>query len=206
VNGNGNGNGNWGVGSGTGGRYGQRSDRGRGGRRTRWSTPSGMIFPSNQPGAGYHSNAGMNGFHQPFINRTGGLPMQPTPHLPLHLPPQQPQPQHPNLPPPHPGSYHYESDRRAQSISLTSINDFLDPGSPKRKNYRPGLMEQLTLKEDEGQVVPGDSGLEEKAVQRKHYHPAAPANRSEWVMWVGNVPNNGQSRRMSRGSFARRER
>lgn len=28
------------------------------------------------------------------------------------------------------------------------------------------------------------------SVERKSYHPAPPANRSEWVMWVGNVPAN----------------
>lgn len=37
----------------------------------------------------------------------------------------------------------------------------------------------------------GDSPkLPQVTVERKEYHPAAPANRSEWVMWVGNVPNN----------------
>ncbi|KAG7571176.1 hypothetical protein FFLO_00849 [Filobasidium floriforme] len=39
--------------------------------------------------------------------------------------------------------------------------------------------------------APGSPDQEDRrAAGRKHYHPAAPANRSEWVMWIGNVPNN----------------
>ncbi|KAJ9096050.1 hypothetical protein QFC21_005415 [Naganishia friedmannii] len=33
-----------------------------------------------------------------------------------------------------------------------------------------------------------DAGNADKVLERKAYHPAPPANRSEWVMWVGNVP------------------
>jgi hypothetical protein len=33
----------------------------------------------------------------------------------------------------------------------------------------------------------GPSKQEEKARERKAYHPQPPANRSDWVMWVGNV-------------------
>ncbi len=33
-----------------------------------------------------------------------------------------------------------------------------------------------------------------KPVQRKEYHPQAPANRSDWVMWVGNVYVSSHSR------------
>ncbi|KAJ9121559.1 hypothetical protein QFC22_002178 [Naganishia vaughanmartiniae] len=32
--------------------------------------------------------------------------------------------------------------------------------------------------------------ITDKVLERKAYHPAPPANRSEWVMWVGNVPAN----------------
>jgi hypothetical protein len=34
-----------------------------------------------------------------------------------------------------------------------------------------------------GQAKDGDDGEKE----RKAYHPQAPAKRSDWVMWVGNV-------------------
>ncbi|BEJ12196.1 hypothetical protein CspHIS471_0206560 [Cutaneotrichosporon sp. HIS471] len=48
--------------------------------------------------------------------------------------------------------------------------------------------------------VPGEEGLmsqgsnqlhqNERERERKEYHPQPPARRSEWVMWVGNVPSN----------------
>ncbi|GMK53986.1 hypothetical protein CspeluHIS016_0105720 [Cutaneotrichosporon spelunceum] len=48
--------------------------------------------------------------------------------------------------------------------------------------------------------VPGEQGLKspkstqphqnERERERKEYHPQPPARRSEWVMWVGNVPSN----------------
>nr|XP_019045374.1 hypothetical protein I302_05763 [Kwoniella bestiolae CBS 10118]OCF24304.1 hypothetical protein I302_05763 [Kwoniella bestiolae CBS 10118] len=37
---------------------------------------------------------------------------------------------------------------------------------------------------------PKDVALQEKEKERKAYHPQAPARRSDWVMWVGNVPSN----------------
>ncbi|WWD05329.1 hypothetical protein V865_003402 [Kwoniella europaea PYCC6329] len=37
---------------------------------------------------------------------------------------------------------------------------------------------------------PKDAVLQEKERERKAYHPQAPARRSDWVMWVGNVPSN----------------
>ena len=37
---------------------------------------------------------------------------------------------------------------------------------------------------------PASTSLKEKPVKRRSYHPNPPAYRSEWVMWVGNVPLN----------------
>ena len=72
---------------------------------------------------------------------------------------------------------------RVNARSMSSINDVLEQmivGSP-------GLPEGV-----EGDI-PGSPGAEDRrAAGRKHYHPAAPVNRSDWVMWVGNVPNNGK--------------
>jgi hypothetical protein len=69
---------------------------------------------------------------------------------------------------------------------MSSINDVLDQmvlGSP------PATKHDLPQR-----PAPGSPDQEDRrAAGRKHYHPAAPANRSEWVMWIGNVPNNGRS-------------
>lgn len=69
---------------------------------------------------------------------------------------------------------------------MTSIND---------------VFEQMVLGTTTGGIQdspmmagPASPSQEDKrAAGRKHYHPAAPPNRSEWVMWVGNVPSNGES-------------
>lgn len=37
---------------------------------------------------------------------------------------------------------------------------------------------------------PTPTSLKEKPIKRRSYHPNPPAHRSEWVMWVGNVPLN----------------
>lgn len=75
---------------------------------------------------------------------------------------------------------------RANAKSMTSIND---------------VFEQMVLGTTTGGIQdspmmagPASPSQEDKrAAGRKHYHPAAPPNRSEWVMWVGNVPSNGES-------------
>ncbi|WVQ73352.1 hypothetical protein IAR50_002920 [Cryptococcus sp. DSM 104548] len=37
---------------------------------------------------------------------------------------------------------------------------------------------------------PSPTGAESKEPERKAYHPQPPSRRSDWVMWVGNVPSN----------------
>ncbi|BEJ04844.1 hypothetical protein CcaverHIS641_0206610 [Cutaneotrichosporon cavernicola] len=50
----------------------------------------------------------------------------------------------------------------------------------------------LSVPGEEGLMSPGSNQLHqnERERERKEYHPQPPARRSEWVMWVGNVPSN----------------
>jgi hypothetical protein len=62
-----------------------------------------------------------------------------------------------------------------------------------------GVIDQIAigfpLREGAEGESPGDPGHTVlRAAGRKHYHPAASPNRSRWVMWVGNVPKNGEPR------------
>ena len=108
---------------------------------------------------------------------------------PPHPPPPPPLPLHP--PPPSSG----QQDKLIEK-------DFVDPA--RAGDYQAETTaataklapEQATMVEppSPAQDAAFDRGIQDKALERKPYHPAAPVNRSDWVMWVGNVPSNGKSR------------
>ena len=120
--------------------------------------------PYPPPGPGSPSNAfpGLSGRVQ--------QPQQPTMHLPPHEPTFPPS--SPITPPPGPSTSGAGAGAVAPSPPPFTIPARSLPPSP------------TAFRGD----TPGSSSSSPSA-SRKPYHPNPPSNRSQWVMWVGNVPS-----------------
>jgi hypothetical protein len=133
-------------------------------------------------------------FQMPYFN-------QPQPQQPQHQPQHQPQPQphHPSgrrdsqlqasVPPKTPVQSRRSTAQGAPAKPASSRDGgALSPTMPARSSPLPALvpihaqMSAPASSTSERQDMDGVHG-------RKSYHPNPPAQRSEWVMWAGNVPS-----------------
>lgn len=79
------------------------------------------------------------------------------------------------------------SGRQADSSHPTSPGTF-NPAAPAGPSLLQAASSESALKAAEsGRETALDGETAARVLVRKPYHPAPPANRSEWVMWVGNV-------------------
>ncbi|KAJ7064934.1 YT521-B-like domain-containing protein, partial [Mycena amicta] len=66
------------------------------------------------------------------------------------------------------------------------------PGSPTTSSYHGSPLGPLPLSlsspSSSTHSAPSSPRPRDKPLVRRSYHPSPPADRSEWVMWVGNVP------------------
>jgi hypothetical protein len=77
----------------------------------------------------------------------------------------------------------------SRSIAVTTSRNTVSPAS----GDAPGQISvQSSPKMDTHQpsnTLAASTSRANRPTVRRHYHPNPPPNRSEWVMWVGNVPN-----------------
>lgn len=85
---------------------------------------------------------------------------------------------------------HRDLDGPYNSASPSSGNPFpMSPNRPPSEEAPSHNSPYIGPSSDPDSAASGQSQVPDKPVIRRSYHPNPPAHRSEWVMWVGNVPS-----------------
>ena len=73
------------------------------------------------------------------------------------------------------------------SIPVTTSRNTISPaaGDPPEQQSSPNMDEHQPSR----RLAAITSPAHDRPAVRRHFHPNPPPNRSEWVMWVGNIPN-----------------
>ncbi|KDQ62751.1 hypothetical protein JAAARDRAFT_54644 [Jaapia argillacea MUCL 33604] len=79
--------------------------------------------------------------------------------------------------------------RRPQLPSAQPVVAPPAPASAPPSYVPPDSPHPTTISEPSGHSGPSNRSSAERAVARRPHHPNPPVQRSEWVMWVGNVPS-----------------
>ena len=76
--------------------------------------------------------------------------------------------------------------------NLSLRSRFRHPSDPRTEKRPPSLPSVSTssLQARTTETPPQSESRRDWPRERRSYHPKTPAHRSEWVMWVGNVPSN----------------
>jgi hypothetical protein len=150
--------------------------------------PSPAMYPQDMPGVGPHS------FPHFFPGHRWSTPSLGVPHHygaygaqhpSVHQPAQYSHPAHPFHAPREPPS--------AWPIISPSVGaPVLSEGSSHRERRTGGAhgkVRECDYNKDRDKAKDEDKDIDRaQPLERRPYHPTPPASRSDWVMWVGNVP------------------